>query len=253
MMDEKILEKIGLTPGEVKVYLTLLKLKTTTTGPLVEESHISKSKAYEILERLTKKGIVSQIKEDGIKHFQATEPRRLLALYEEKEAEMHANKKLLQQTLPELEASYHAITEKQEISVFRGYNGLKSIFMDIIATLNTEEEYLVFCAVEPPESFKGFLKEFSEQRIRKKIKEKIICNDQMSKTYLQQLMKESPIEVKTIFPEFNTPAVFNLYGNKTALLLWSKAPLGIIIENSEITNSFRQYQTVLWNLGKIPR
>ncbi|GAG26288.1 unnamed protein product, partial [marine sediment metagenome] len=47
-MDTKILEEIGLTQGEIKTYLALLKLGSSSTGPIAKESQVSRSKLYSI-------------------------------------------------------------------------------------------------------------------------------------------------------------------------------------------------------------
>ncbi|MFH1455442.1 MAG: helix-turn-helix domain-containing protein, partial [archaeon] len=70
-MNEKLLEEIGLTKGEVKVYLTLLKLGSTTTGKIIDEAQISSGKIYEILDKLIKKGLASYIIKDKTKYFSA--------------------------------------------------------------------------------------------------------------------------------------------------------------------------------------
>ena len=56
-MNLKILEEIGLTKGEIKVYLTLLKIGNTTSGRIINESGVSRSKVYDVLERLKQKGL----------------------------------------------------------------------------------------------------------------------------------------------------------------------------------------------------
>jgi len=246
-MDKKILEKLGLTNGEIKVFLSLLKIGNATTGPIVDDSGISKSKVYEILERLRKKGLVSQIIENNTKYFQAVNPQRLLELYEEKENELKDFKQDLIKILPSLESQYSSKKEKQEATVFRGYNGIKSIFQDMLHTLNEKDELIVFVAVETPDFLKPFFEEFTKQRERKKIKVKIITTDLkiVAKTKDKSLTK-----AKKIGSEFNTPAVFNLYKNKSAIILWSKEPIGILIENKEITNSFKKYFDVLWKISK---
>ncbi len=58
-MNNKLLEEIGLTKGEISVYLALLKIGETTTGKIIEEAQISSGKIYEILDKLIKKGMVS--------------------------------------------------------------------------------------------------------------------------------------------------------------------------------------------------
>ena len=50
-----ILGGIGLTETEVKVYLALNELGTSTISPIVKKANISNSKIYIILEKLIKK------------------------------------------------------------------------------------------------------------------------------------------------------------------------------------------------------
>jgi len=246
-MDKKILEKLGFTNGEVKVFLSLLKIGNATTGPVVDDSGISKSKVYEILERLRKKGLVSQIIENNTKYFQSVNPQRLLELYDEKEKELKDLKQDLVKVLPNLESQFNSKKEKQEVTVFRGYNGIKSIFQDMLNTLKEKQELIVFVAVETPDFLKPFFEEFTKQREKKKITVKIIVTDPK---IVVRTKEAKYTKVKKINPELNTPAVFNLYKNKSAILLWSKDPIGILIENKEITDSFKKYFDVLWKIAK---
>ncbi len=73
-MDTRLLEELGLTQGEIKAYLALLKLGSTSTGPLAKESGVSRSKLYAILDRLEKRGLASHVEERGVIQFQAAEP-----------------------------------------------------------------------------------------------------------------------------------------------------------------------------------
>ena len=70
-MDTKILERVGLTKNEIKIYLALLELGTTTTGPLTRKAGIHASRVYESLNNLIKKGLVSFVIKANIKHFSA--------------------------------------------------------------------------------------------------------------------------------------------------------------------------------------
>ena len=73
-MNVELLEAIGLTKSEIKVYLALLELGSSTTGPIVEKSGASSSKIYEILEKLIQKGLVGHVIKAGKKHFEAAPP-----------------------------------------------------------------------------------------------------------------------------------------------------------------------------------
>jgi len=71
------LTQLGLTDGEARVYLSLLKIGSSKVGPIVRDSHVSYSKIYDVLERLSMKGLVSHVTIDEVKHFNAIEPYRL--------------------------------------------------------------------------------------------------------------------------------------------------------------------------------
>ena len=79
------LQELGLTEGEAKVYEALLTLGNSTVGPIVKESGVAYSNAYEILERLMEKGLVSYNLKEKTKFFQAAEPTRLREYLEKQE------------------------------------------------------------------------------------------------------------------------------------------------------------------------
>ena len=60
-MDNHLLEKLGLTKGEIKIYFALNELGKATVGPIGEKSKVSKSKIYDILNKLIEKGLVGYI------------------------------------------------------------------------------------------------------------------------------------------------------------------------------------------------
>jgi HTH-type transcriptional regulator, sugar sensing transcriptional regulator len=76
-MDIKTLQTIGLTKGEAKVYLTLMKTGSTTTGALITSSGVSRSKVYDVLERLKQKGLVTEVIKQNTRYFEGTNPKRI--------------------------------------------------------------------------------------------------------------------------------------------------------------------------------
>jgi sugar-specific transcriptional regulator TrmB len=71
-MEEKSLEKIGLTKNETKVYLALLKIGTSKVGEILKESKLNSGKIYEVINSLEQKGLVSESTINNVKHFTAT-------------------------------------------------------------------------------------------------------------------------------------------------------------------------------------
>ena len=85
MMQLNQLKEIGLTRGEIKVYQALLGLGESTKTQLAKHSKVSQSKIYEVATKLADKGIISIVKKDGLMHFKAATPQRLLGFLNQKE------------------------------------------------------------------------------------------------------------------------------------------------------------------------
>jgi len=119
-MDEKLLEEIGLTKGEIKVYFTLLKLGETTTGKIIENAQISSGKIYEILDKLVKKGLVSFIIKEKTKYFTASSPNRILDYMHEKEKNLKEKEEEIKKELPFLLSIQKSHKKEHETNLFKG-------------------------------------------------------------------------------------------------------------------------------------
>ena len=123
-MDTKILEDLGLTQGEVKVYLALFKLGSTTTGPIVKKAKIHASKVYPILDRLIEKGLVSFVKKGKKTFYEAAPARRILDYVHEKQASLKQQESSVLQILPQLELQRKIEEKITEATVFKGIKAL---------------------------------------------------------------------------------------------------------------------------------
>ena len=62
-MDTQILEELGLTKTEVKIYITLLELGSSSAGAILEKSKLPNSTLHRDLNSLIEKGFVNFILE----------------------------------------------------------------------------------------------------------------------------------------------------------------------------------------------
>lgn len=69
------LQELGLTEREAKVYIILLGKKSFTTSELQQLAIIPRTKMYEVLYKLTTKGICSERVIGRIKYYEAVEPK----------------------------------------------------------------------------------------------------------------------------------------------------------------------------------
>ena len=145
-MELELFRKIGLTEGEIKVYLALLKLGETTIGAIGRESKVSKSKMYDILDKLIEKGFVGYIVRNGTKHFAANDPKMILEYIHKKKDEIEETGKQAEKILPELSLQRATMGAKKLAEIYEGFHGLKAIREELIQTLKKGDQLLVLGA-----------------------------------------------------------------------------------------------------------
>jgi len=243
------LKEIGLTDGEVKVYLALLKLKEATKTPISTEANVSPSKVYDILERLTKKGLVSHIKKRNIKYFKVANPTRLKDFIIDKENEINQKKQVIDLILPELLTTFSKIKDENDAEIFNGWKGLDTVYNNIINDLGKDDlDYAIGGGVNKTkhDRYVRFFNNFNKKRFNKKIKMNIILGENYrgkssyfnskfdNVRYLDNL---SPVEI-------------NIFGNKVSILLLLDEPFVILIDSKIISSYFLEYFDKFWKLAK---
>ncbi|HAG51922.1 MAG TPA: hypothetical protein DCL42_11400 [Deltaproteobacteria bacterium] len=134
-MDTSILEDIGLTGAEIKVFMTLLELGSSSAGKVVEKSGLQNAVVHRAFHSLAEKGLITYVFEGKIKQYQAIEPKLLLSFLDDKKAR-------LEKILPELDAKRSLQKEKPKATIFQGIRGIKELFNLMLET--DEKEYVSY-------------------------------------------------------------------------------------------------------------
>ncbi|MFT4344073.1 MAG: TrmB family transcriptional regulator [Candidatus Woesearchaeota archaeon] len=251
-MDLHQLRKIGLTEGEIKIYDALLELGETTKSALAKQSGIAPSNIYDVTNRLVEKGIISRVEKNGVAHFSPVNPRHILDFLDQKKEEVEQEKKFVETILPSLLLKFNESKEKVNVEVFHGWNGMKTVFEDLLDECDTGEQNYVFGASkgESEKQADMFFLKYSRMRERKGIVTSIIFNEEMRKRKERISFFLESKKYKVKFLEQSTPAEILMYKNKSNIIILTKEPLIIRITSEEVTNSFKQYFDVMWNSAK---
>ena len=250
-MEINELKKIGFTQGETRIYAALLELGETTRTELAKKSGISPSKIYDVANRLMEKGIVSTVKKQGVLHFSAADPERLKDFLNQKEAELNQEKELVSQLLPTLLAKYQKTREQVDIEVFYGWEGMQTVYGDIIKSLSKGDINYIFGASKglDPKQADWFFSKYYEQTKKKKYTVKIIFNENM-RTYADRVgffLKTAPHEVR--FLHNNTFTELNVYKDTVLFIMLFKKPIVIRVHSKEAADAFKFFST-MWELAK---
>lgn len=248
-MDIRTLQEIGLTENEIKVYLAMLKLGQTTAGKIVDEAKVTRSKIYDILERLKNKGLVSYITKESTKYFSASDPNNLMNYLDEKQDKLIEEKKLVEKILPDLISQYKSPGKEKIAEIFIGINGMKNAFNVIVDEFDNKESYYAFGAGkgENVEQIQLFFAKLHMKRKKKKVKSFIIFNESSRGLFKEQ--EKSPL-VEARYIKQSTPAAINIYKDYTVIAILSEEPITFLIKNKETAESFKEYFKVMWKVAK---
>ena len=133
-MFEKYLEDLGLSEKEAKVYLSLLEVDNDSVLDLAEKTKINRTTIYPVLESLSKKGLISEVKVDKKVRFQAEPPERLETYVERQKIVLEEHAKRLKDVIPQLKSVQRETGERPVIKLYDGKEGIISSLEDFFET-----------------------------------------------------------------------------------------------------------------------
>jgi sugar-specific transcriptional regulator TrmB len=250
-MDTKILEKIGLSNAEIKVYLALLQLGSVPSGKIAKETDLRRSTVYDSIKRLQSKGLVTFIVKNGMKFFEATEPERIMDFIKETKRKLDETETEAENLIKQLKEGFDILKPHAEAQILEGIEGFKTMRRDVLR--NSKGEHLLIGAISrEDEVMPAFFKDWNKERQKKKIKIKIL-HKQSAK---EKLMTKGDFmgrffETKFLPDEIESPAVINIYGDRVVNVLWKyNNPLCFLLINKDIADSYRTYFDYLWKISK---
>lgn len=247
-MYEDLLREIGLTNGETKVYLSLIKLGENTVGPTAKEANVSLSKIYEILDNLIKKGLVSYIVKNNTKYFLATEPERIIDYLETKKKEIEKSEEEIKKILPSLKLQKEDKEKKTKATLFEGFRGIKTFYEAVLRDSRKDDEILVMGLPKyAAERHEGYFLDWNRRRAKKGVKIKLIF-DNDAKKLGEKREKIKLTEAKYLPKNIVTPAWILVTKNGVATIHLTKEPICVYIKDKDVRQSYENFFKVFWNL-----
>lgn len=234
-MDISILENIGLTSGEIKVYLALLELGPSSAGATLKKAQIQNSVFHFCVNKLIAKGLVSYIKKGKIKIYRAADPENFLVYLRDKEND-------LKKILPELKEKQAIIKEKTEVELFEGIKGIINALNTLIEHTKKGDEFLFFSTDvdSKNEEIQEFYQRYDAKRKAKGLITKGIASERLKhlfqdRKYLKMKYTKNPI-----------PANYGICNDKMILLSWDEKPYAVLIQAKNLINKHKEFFHKLW-------
>ncbi|MAG47965.1 hypothetical protein CL617_05135 [archaeon] len=239
------LQEAGLTERESKVYIALLELGSTTTGPLIKKSEVPNSKIYEVLESLNKKGLSSHIIKGKTKYFQATDPKNILTLIKEKERK-------LESIIPKLKAKQELAIEKQSTELFIGLKSIRNISLSLIEELKKDENLYGFSTGDynAHSKINEFYNWYGMKKHYSKIKDHLLISKENKKIFEEAHRDNLNIMKKKKMLRYSSisfPGDTAIYPNKVLIISWDTTPTAILISSKYLAKQYKEFFLKIWN------
>ena len=244
-MEEELL-KFGLTRIEAKVYVTLLKIGSTSSGLLIKKTELHRATVYDALKRLMEKGLVNYIIKGKTRYFEAADPPYFQNIITHKQSELNKLKVKTKKIVKDLEEIKKFAKKKQEAHIYYGIGGAKTVLEDVLKY----KSYDTFSSRggRLGEIMGPFYNFFQKRKKELSIKHRMIVNESLRGTkYINTVYaKKRFLPEKTISPYTTT----FIYGEKVAIFIWLEQPIIFVIESKELAESYRLYFEFLWEIAK---
>ena len=252
-MYEEILSEIGLGKSEIAVYFELLRLGSSTTGPIIKTASIASGKAYIVLDKLIQKGLVTYSIKAGIRYYQANNPDRLISYLDEKENSIIKKKEGLLKILPSLKADYEEKKYLSTAEVYEDVKGFKSLYDRALNELSLGDcIYVMGVPKEALIKFNQYLLEWNKYRLNKKVRMKILYNADCQE-YGKSREKMKLTEVRYMPLELQTPVWIDIFLDYVATINIHGNPICFLIKNKESAVSYLNYFNFIWKKSKPTR
>ena len=238
MKTSQLLQKLGFSDNESKVYLATLECGQGSAQTIATQANIRRTTAYSVLDALVKRGAIGKTKIKGKTRYVPEPPERLLLLIKEIEGGIMDN-------LPELNAIYNKSEVKPKITFYEGIEGIKNVFEDTLR--EKPKEILMWLSDDYFKDLPGYSADYIKERVKLNMHARRIAP--AGSIWIKENKKRDAEELSqtvAVPPEkMNIGIEVNVYNNKLAFMNF-REKFGVIIESKAIAQAMRQAYELSW-------
>lgn len=244
-MYQEILQNLGLSPNEAKIYETLVERGESSVSDIAVAAQIHRRNAYDAIHRLIDKGLCFQIFSSTENRYNAVDPDKLVELFAERQQK-------LDKILPDLKKKFTRRVAPEEAYIYRGLEGQKNIFRDMLRV--GQDSYVVGAKggwFEP--KIEAGRVAFFKEATHKKIKFYQLFDYEV-KTQIPSFPKHFPGDLKYRFlpKEYSTNSLIHVFGDYfitysgLQILKLDEKVVFFVIHSKDLAESYRKWFWFMW-------
>lgn len=248
-MYTEMLQQLGLSKNEARIYETLLREGESPVGYLATKSQVHRRNVYDSLKGLIAYGLVFEIPGRNETSYSAIEPDSLLDIVKER-------KEMLESVMPELQGLYTSTSAKHQVYIYRGSEGWKNYMRDMLRV--GEDAY--FIAAKGgwlDERVKNFFPYFIKEARKKKMRFYHLFDHEVQEE-VPEILSYVGKDYKFLPEGYTAPGAVDLFGDYVNLLSsvkYGNHPEEItftVVVNRDLAEAFRTWFRYMWDICPDP-
>lgn len=244
MQVQKVIERLGYSPNEAKVYITALSMGECHVSDIASKLKLPRSSVQVIADQLHKDGLLNFYVRKRYKYWVAENPSRLLEKLREREDAVRA-------VMPQLESLRRGEGGKPQVKIFEGVDEIRLIYDDM---LEAKQSIL---GIIPWDDWvrllgRGFMEDFIEKRARRFLRIKLLTPKSPVTAGLRERDAAELRETHYLPAHIPVTTTTLIYGDKVAIVsLNKKLPTAVLIEDSDICETARVFFECMWGHSEL--
>ncbi len=124
-----VLTDLGLSETGARMYLAMLHLGPESVQNIAKRAEVSRTAAYDLIEGLQKKGLVSTFQKGKKTMFSAEDPGQLESYFKTRIETMKGKLGTLNRMVPELRVMHGS--DRPRVRFYQGEEGVRALFRDV--------------------------------------------------------------------------------------------------------------------------
>lgn len=248
-MKTKIFRDAGLNQNEAETYRLLLEDGELTPPEVAERLHITRQNGYAILKSLESLGLAQIDRRHNKFSYVPGDPKILEGILTDKRKRIETTEDQLADALPELTSFYNLAKDRPGISVFKGVDGIQTLYEDTLK--RKPKEILLILSEQGKGSYLAnwIIRHYRPLRIKNKtaLREIITTPEKHNPDDLKALLWEKKHVPLPSLPRDIDILVYD--DNVTFIKYDKKQPVGFTIDDKLVYEAIRSFFEMIWVTG----
>jgi DNA-binding MarR family transcriptional regulator len=247
---KQLLTDIGFTQKEADLYLALLHFGAQPASAIARTIGANRITAYQILQELAKKGVVSTQKRINVTFFAAEPPERLISYVEKKRGCIESSLHNLCDHILEFQTLVNPAVSAPKVKTFGGLSGIRAVYEDTLSSRGCV--FSIQDLANISEGLRTFVfSKYIPKRLCSGMECKLVLPDNKANRVFSELHGKQLRQVRYVSPKaIPFQAAVILYDDKTAIISdRSSESFGVIIESDAFYRTMLGIFNVVWRQG----